>query len=76
MSELVPDLYIGVQLFILFCVFPLIPESVDLLGYTFTYPVVSLLACVPIGTYIHYPTIRTDVPSKRFSSLRSCMKVL
>jgi alpha-1,2-mannosyltransferase len=31
------------------------------MGYAFTYPLVSLLARIPIGAYIHYPTISTDM---------------
>lgn len=29
------------------------------MGYAFTYPVVSLLTRIPIGAYVHYPTIST-----------------
>src|SRR5258705_13269328 len=31
------------------------------MGYAFTYPMVSLLARIPIGAYVHYPTISTDM---------------
>ncbi|KAI9566213.1 glycosyltransferase family 4 protein [Boletus coccyginus] len=45
MSTFIPDLYI------------------DTMGYAFTFPVVAWLtrASVPIGAYIHYPTISTDM---------------
>jgi alpha-1,2-mannosyltransferase len=60
MKELVPDLYIGAfatsspssHLFI-----PL----ADTMGYAFTFPVVALLAGIPVGAYVHYPTISTDM---------------
>ena len=31
------------------------------MGYAFTFHVVSLLARIPIGAYVHYPTISTDM---------------
>ncbi len=31
------------------------------MGYAFTYLIVSLLARIPIGAYVHYPTISTDM---------------
>ena len=31
------------------------------MGYAFTFHVVSILAQVPVGAYIHYPTISTDM---------------
>ncbi|KAF9242562.1 mannosyltransferase [Melanogaster broomeanus] len=45
MSKLIPDLYI------------------DTMGYAFTFPAVAWLtrASVPIGAYVHYPTISTDM---------------
>lgn len=33
----------------------------DSMGYAFTYLVVSLLTRVPIGAYVHYPTISTEM---------------
>lgn len=33
----------------------------DTMGYAFTFHVVWLLSGVPIGAYIHYPTISTDM---------------
>lgn len=35
----------------------------DTMGYAFTFPVVAWLtrAAVPIGAYVHYPTISTDM---------------
>jgi len=35
----------------------------DTMGYAFTFPVVAWLtrASVPIGAYVHYPTISTDM---------------
>jgi len=33
----------------------------DTMGYAFTFHVVSWLGGVPVGAYVHYPTIRTDM---------------
>ncbi|KIM53165.1 glycosyltransferase family 4 protein [Scleroderma citrinum Foug A] len=45
MCEFIPDLYM------------------DTMGYAFTFPVVAWLtrAAVPIGAYVHYPTVSTDM---------------
>jgi alpha-1,2-mannosyltransferase len=32
---------------------------IDTMGYAFTFPVVAWLAGIPIGAYVHYPTITT-----------------
>ncbi|KIM43076.1 glycosyltransferase family 4 protein, partial [Hebeloma cylindrosporum] len=40
----------------------LVPDLyIDTMGYAFTFHVVSLLARIPIGAYVHYPTISTDM---------------
>ncbi|KXN82832.1 GDP-Man:Man(3)GlcNAc(2)-PP-Dol alpha-1,2-mannosyltransferase [Leucoagaricus sp. SymC.cos] len=40
----------------------LIPDLyIDTMGYAFTYYVVSYLGRIPIGAYVHYPTISTDM---------------
>ncbi|KAF8636015.1 hypothetical protein AX15_000175 [Amanita polypyramis BW_CC] len=40
----------------------LIPDLfIDTMGYAFTFHVVSLLGRIPIGAYVHYPTISTDM---------------
>ncbi|KAF8993493.1 hypothetical protein BDQ17DRAFT_1546014 [Cyathus striatus] len=40
----------------------LIPDLyIDTMGYAFTFHVVSLLGSIPIGAYVHYPTISTDM---------------
>lgn len=40
----------------------LIPDLyIDTMGYAFTFHVVSLLGNIPVGAYIHYPTISTDM---------------
>jgi len=31
------------------------------MGYAFTFPVVSLIGRIPVGAYVHYPTISTDM---------------
>ena len=35
--------------------------ATDTMGYAFTFHVVSWLAGIPIGAYVHYPTISTDM---------------
>jgi len=62
MSKFIPDVYIGTCLF--FHSPPILihePTPTDSMGYAFTYLVVSLLAHIPIGAYVHYPTISTDM---------------
>ncbi|PPQ63599.1 hypothetical protein CVT24_004459 [Panaeolus cyanescens] len=40
----------------------LLPDLyIDTMGYAFTFHVFSLLGKVPIGAYVHYPTISTDM---------------
>ncbi|KIY69521.1 glycosyltransferase family 4 protein [Cylindrobasidium torrendii FP15055 ss-10] len=34
---------------------------IDTMGYAFSFPVVSLIASVPTGAYVHYPTISTQM---------------
>ncbi|KAF8497476.1 mannosyltransferase [Russula emetica] len=34
---------------------------IDTMGYAFTYHVVAWLAGIPVGAYVHYPTISTDM---------------
>ncbi|KAL5501840.1 ALG11 [Sanghuangporus vaninii] len=45
LTQLMPDLYI------------------DTMGYAFTFPVVRIVSAgrVPVGAYVHYPTISTDM---------------
>ncbi|TBU41410.1 mannosyltransferase [Dichomitus squalens] len=43
----------------------LIPDLfIDTMGYAFTFPVVSLLGNIPVGAYVHYPTISTTMVSR------------
>ncbi|KAI0770680.1 mannosyltransferase [Fomes fomentarius] len=43
----------------------LIPDLfIDTMGYAFTFPVVSLLGNIPVGAYVHYPTISTTMLSR------------
>ncbi|OBZ71200.1 GDP-Man:Man(3)GlcNAc(2)-PP-Dol alpha-1,2-mannosyltransferase [Grifola frondosa] len=40
----------------------LIPDLfIDTMGYAFTFHIVSLLGNIPIGAYVHYPTISTNM---------------
>jgi alpha-1,2-mannosyltransferase len=40
----------------------LIPDLyIDTMGYAFTFHVVTLLGRIPVGAYVHYPTISTDM---------------
>ncbi|KAI0642930.1 mannosyltransferase [Trametes meyenii] len=49
----------------------LIPDLfIDTMGYAFTFPVVSLLGNIPIGAYVHYPTISTTMLSRVKSRTR------
>ena len=34
---------------------------IDTMGYAFTFHVVILLGRIPVGAYVHYPTISTDM---------------
>lgn len=38
--------------------------AADTMGYAFTFPVVSLLGNIPVGAYVHYPTISTTMLSR------------
>ncbi|RPD56623.1 mannosyltransferase [Lentinus tigrinus ALCF2SS1-7] len=43
----------------------LIPDLfIDTMGYAFTFPVVSLLGNIPVGAYVHYPTISATMLSR------------
>ncbi|CDO72210.1 hypothetical protein BN946_scf184970.g62 [Trametes cinnabarina] len=43
----------------------LIPDLfIDTMGYAFTFPVVSLVGNIPVGAYVHYPTISTTMLSR------------
>ena len=40
----------------------LIPDLyIDTMGYAFTFHVAAGLAGIPVGAYVHYPTISTDM---------------
>ncbi|KAH9948253.1 mannosyltransferase [Amylocystis lapponica] len=40
----------------------LIPHLfIDTMGYAFTFHIVSMLGNIPMGAYVHYPTISTDM---------------
>ncbi|KAF5382430.1 hypothetical protein D9615_002779 [Tricholomella constricta] len=40
----------------------LIPDLyIDTMGYAFTFHVVSFIGRIPVGAYVHYPTISTDM---------------
>ncbi|KAF7776779.1 CAZyme family GT4 [Agaricus bisporus var. burnettii] len=40
----------------------IIPDLyIDTMGYAFTFPLVSLICRIPVGAYVHYPTISTDM---------------
>ncbi|KNZ81275.1 Asparagine-linked glycosylation protein 11 like protein [Termitomyces sp. J132] len=46
MSKLIPDLFIAQK---------------DTMGYAFSFYVVNLMGGIPVGAYVHYPTISTDM---------------
>jgi len=60
MSNLIPDLFIGMPLLIL-GLLELYSTNLDTMGYAFTFHVVSFLGRIPVGAYVHYPTISTDM---------------
>ena len=60
MSNLIPDLFIGISI-VFAAIFVLDSSPSDSMGYAFTYPLVSWLAHIPVGAYVHYPTISTDM---------------
>ena len=64
MSKLIPDLYIGQyqpssHSILKRNVYK--STSIDTMGYAFTFHVVMLLGRIPVGAYVHYPTISTDM---------------
>ena len=61
MSKLIPDLYIGENFSCITNETCWYQNHLDTMGYAFTFHVVSLLARIPIGAYVHYPTISTDM---------------
>ena len=60
MSNLIPGLFIGINILFATIFIHVSPPS-DSMGYAFTYPSVSWLARIPVGAYVHYPTISTDM---------------
>ncbi|KAK9456425.1 hypothetical protein V1511DRAFT_281953 [Dipodascopsis uninucleata] len=43
----------------------LVPDIyIDTMGYAFSYPLVSLALSIPVGAYVHYPMISSDMLSK------------
>lgn len=62
LSKFVPDLYIGASNlpFSSFLVSGFV-SVVDTMGYAFTFHVVAWLVGIPVGAYVHYPTISTDM---------------
>ncbi|KAI9513544.1 mannosyltransferase [Russula earlei] len=41
-----------------------VPDLYNTMGYAFTFHIVAWLAGIPIGAYVHYPTISTDMLSR------------
>jgi alpha-1,2-mannosyltransferase len=60
MSKLIPDLYIGTVIHHETGIFTK-TYFIDTMGYAFTFHVVALLGRIPVGAYVHYPTISTDM---------------
>lgn len=78
LDRLIPDVFIGAVPLVNVTVSLLcshIYQSIDTMGYAFTFPLVRWLrlrpivrlqpnvraAATPIGAYVHYPTISTDM---------------
>ena len=58
--KLTPDLYIG-KFFHGHHAAVSEYHLVDTMGYAFTFHVASWLGSIPVGAYVHYPTISTDM---------------
>lgn len=63
LSKFVPDLYIGASPHSFSLSERIIKRlsGADTMGYAFTFHVVAWLAGIPVGAYVHYPTISTDM---------------
>ncbi len=63
MTALIPDLFIGKSSPRCFNSIPFINvrNSLDTMGYAFTFHVVKLLGNIAVGAYVHYPTISTNM---------------
>jgi alpha-1,2-mannosyltransferase len=66
-NKLVPDLFIGMGL--LQSWYHVLNTYPDTMGYAFTFPIVTILSVlagrkVPVGAYVHYPTISTTMLSR------------
>lgn len=62
MANLVPDLYVGKCINCpVDAIFHFNEPFLDSMGYAFTFHVVAQLARIPIGAYVHYPTISVDM---------------
>jgi len=61
LSKFVPDLYIGGSCLLLSLSVRDSVSVADTMGYAFTFHVVAWLAGIPVGAYVHYPTISTDM---------------
>jgi alpha-1,2-mannosyltransferase len=60
MSKLIPDLYIGIIHFWP-CKRKVSCAVTDTMGYSFTFHIVKWVGGIPVGAYVHYPTISTDM---------------
>jgi alpha-1,2-mannosyltransferase len=60
-SLLTPDLFIGERIVPFGNEWLELNTWLDTMGYAFTFPVVQILAKIPVGAYVHYPTISTDM---------------
>ena len=61
MSKLVPDIYIGNCILARHLDKYTKADTLDTMGYAFTFHVAKFLAGVTVGAYVHYPTISTDM---------------
>lgn len=72
LRQIVPDVYIGAYNIdfansgprfcrvgcLTSCAMVVTFHKADTMGYAFTFPVVRWLGIIPVGGYVHYPTIR------------------
>ena len=61
MLKLIPDLYRSGKLSFIETRMFTKADFIDTMGYAFTFHVVSLLGRIPVGAYVHYPTISTEM---------------
>lgn len=70
LTQLIPDLFIGAYPG-LCAVKGSLNCAADTMGYAFTFHVASVVGNVPVGAYVHYPTISTTMLARVQSRTRN-----